>query len=50
MLSCLVVDQLAGGFCDQLRPLSLAALEHQQALAEDEAVEQEGLGVGVVRR
>ena len=42
----LVVDQFLRRLRDQLRPLARAAFEKQQALAEDEAIEQERLRVG----
>ena len=49
-VSFFVFDQLAGRLRHQLRALALAPLEKQQALAEDEAVEQEGLRVGFLGR
>src|SRR5205823_7231423 len=47
-VSALVVDQLLGRLRHQLRALALAAFEKQQALAEDEAIEQERLRIGVL--
>jgi len=46
----LIFDQLLGGLRHQLRALARAAFEKQQALAEDEAVEQERLRVGFLGR
>ena len=48
--SGLLVEQFLGGARDQQRAAALAPFEKQQALAEDEAIEQEGLRVGFVRR
>src|SRR3954469_20544516 len=45
-LSVFVLNQFAGRLRHQLRAFARAALEEQQALAEDEAVEQEGPCVG----
>ena len=42
----LAIQQRLGRFCDELRALALAALEKQQALTEDEAIEQESLRLG----
>ena len=47
--SFLVLDQLAGRLRHQLRAPPRAALREQQALAEDEAVEQESLRIGFFR-
>src|SRR3954464_12794974 len=46
--SSLVLEQCLGRSRDQLRTLPRPAFEEQQALAEDETVEQEGPGVGFV--
>src|SRR4029079_8343602 len=48
--SFLVLDQLAGRFRHQLRAPPLTLFEEQQALAEDEAVEQERLRIGFLAR
>ena len=44
------VSNVSGRLRDQLRALARAAFEKQQALAEDEAVEQERLRVGLLGR
>jgi 2-hydroxychromene-2-carboxylate isomerase len=43
-----LVEQFLGRFGDQLRALARTAFEEQQALAEDEAIKQEGLRVGLL--
>ncbi len=43
-----VGEQLVGRLGQQLRALARAAFEKQQALAEDKAVEQEGLCIGLL--
>jgi hypothetical protein len=42
-VSAFPIEQLLSRACDPPRALALAPLEKQQALAEDEAIEQEGL-------
>src|ERR1700693_787775 len=44
-----LVEQFLGRFGDQLCALARTAFEKQQALAEDEAIEQESLRVGLLR-
>jgi hypothetical protein len=46
----LLVEQFFGRLRDQLRALARAAFEKQQALAENDAVEQKRLRIGFVGR
>src|ERR1700756_1529484 len=48
--SFVLVEQRLGRSGDKLRALALAALEEEQALAEDEAVEHEGFCIGLLAR
>src|ERR1700742_1084918 len=47
--SGLIVEQRLRRFRDELGALARSALEEEQALAEDEAIEQERLRVGFLR-
>src|SRR6516225_3324510 len=48
--SLALLEQRLGRFRDKLCALALAAFEKEQALAEDEAIEQKGLCLGLVWR